>query len=188
MLSLFVRSMSALLLFLTLGLAHASYMNCSNTISGLVSGAVDCEISDATQDSLNTFPMSVNEDGGFFSIDDWSFISKDEGINEAGLGLSGTWALNGNIWSLFDNIMLVFKGGNETTLAGYLLDGQSTSGTWVSPFRSPDFDVRNVKDVSHISFYGTTASAAVPEPSALVLMSLSLAGIGVARRFRKKTG
>ncbi|MEJ2591015.1 MAG: PEP-CTERM sorting domain-containing protein, partial [Candidatus Thiodiazotropha sp.] len=86
-------------------------------------------------------------------------------------------------------IMLVFKGGDETTLAGYLLDGQSTSGTWMSPFRSPDFDVRNVKDVSHISFYGTgtSASAAVPEPSALMLMSLGLAGIGVARRSRKKT-
>lgn len=181
MTTLLNRGLFALLLIFTFGVANATYMGCSSTLAGLVSGATDCEISDATQDFLNTNPMTVNSDGGFFAIDDWSFIGKDEGPGGNGLGRSGEWALANDIWSLFDNIMLVFKSGNGTSLVGYLLDGQTTSGDWISPFRSPDFALgTRVKDVSHISFYGTSYTS-VPEPGALIIMSLGLIGIAGAR-------
>jgi len=185
MTTLLNRSLTALLLLFSLNAANAAYMDCSGVIAGLVDGAVDCEISDATQDFLNTDPMTVNEEGGFFSIADWMFIGKDEGANGDGLGQSGEWMLAADVWSLYDNIMLVFKGARNTSLVGYLLDGETTSGDWLSPFRAPDFDVRNVKDVSHISFYGTQAS--VPEPSALMLLSLGLISMGAMRRARVRS-
>jgi hypothetical protein len=57
--------------------------------------------------------------------------------------------------------MLVFKGGNEhsgTSLVGYLLDEGAMRGRWFSPFRAPDFQVNQIKDVSHISYYGSGAA------------------------------
>ena len=184
MLSLLFRTLPAASLALSVGAANAAYMDCSDDLSGLVSNTTACQISTATQDYLNTDPLTVNEEGGFFGIDSWQFIDKDELADNA--GQSGNWNLDSGIWELFDEIMLVFKSGNErsgVTLVAYLAEEPATSGTWESPFRMPDFGIEGIKDVSHISYYGS-GNGEVPEPSALLLMSAGLLVVGALRRKR----
>jgi hypothetical protein len=169
-------------------------------ISGKVSGATACTISDATQDFQNTDPITVNDPPGFFNITDWFFHGKIGTANLAGTGTaggqSGTFDLSG-LTGLGGTVMLVFKDGGGTTLVGYLLG--SLSGTWDSPFTIPPFVNANgssPKDVSHISVYsfgddpddcvpGDTrpeCNPPVPEPGTLGLLGLGLLGLGLSRR------
>jgi len=70
------------------------------------------------------------------------------------------------------------------TLVGYLVGAPAVSGSWSSPFRpSDEFDINAIKDVSHISYYGSGGSS-VPEPSALLLMGMGLIAISAVRRRR----
>jgi len=183
MMSLLFRTLPAAVLALSVGAANAAYVDCSAELSGLVSNTTACQISDdADQDYLNTDPLTVNENGGFFGIDTWQFIDKDELADSA--GQSGSWSLDSDIWSLFDEIMLIFKGGNASsglTLVGYLVGEPATSGSWESPFRAPDFDLgERIKDVSHISYYGS-GPRDVPEPATLLLLAMGLIAVGAVR-------
>ncbi len=136
---------------------HAATFSCPTAISGKVSGTTACEYSDtASQDFLNTNPMTVNSEA-FFDSNNWVFggkIGENTGYLGSGSGKSGTW----NISSVFNNTlndaMLVFKSGNGTKLVGYQIQDGVTSGTWNSPFLKSVFNFNggSVKDVSHISF------------------------------------
>ena len=175
--------------------AATTYSPCAGDgfdISGYVSGATDCEISSADQDFLNTNPITVNEGGGFFDIDDWSFVGKI-GVGNMwgdGEGQSGSYDITSLFSGLTGSVMLVFKDGAGTTLVGYLLDMASLSGTWESPFVCPPFSGQGnscgpekAKDVSHISVYSTVAP--IPLPAAGFLMLGALGALGVAARRRK---
>jgi hypothetical protein len=172
----------------------ANLISCDSTTLAKVQYASACERSTLyTQDYLNTTPITVNDDGGFFGATDWSFLKKDDPIIN---GQSGTWSLTNNEWSQYANIMLIFKDGSGTTLLGFLLTPTNTSGAWLSPFTAVEFpnlcmgnDCSKIKDVSHISYYvrGTSGGEEPPpvgvmEPAPLYLMLLGLAGLMIVRR------
>lgn len=164
----------------TLGVsvAQASLTTCPANITTNVSGAAACEYSQAsTQDFLNTAPMTVNADG-FFSFTDWVFagkIGETAGFDGSGSGMSGTWSIP---QLAAEDIMLVFKSGSSTTLVGYLLADGIVSGDWSSPFENPPFvDLKNTKNVSHISVYTRGTTQELPAPSPLALMALPLVSL-----------
>lgn len=185
---------------ITLGLlsmpnaAQAAILGCPSDISDNVSGAMGCQYSTtASQDSVSpNKPLTVNQDGGFFGITNWSFsgkIGEVTGFNGDGSGQSGIWNLASILNPAWQNVMLVFKSGKNTTLVGYQLDKNVSSGTWNSPFEASLFNVPNTKDVSHISVYfqepSGGSSAAVPEPTTMA--GIALAGAGMAAYRRRRT-
>lgn len=175
--------------------AQAAFMSCSGPgydISNNVDVATDCTISDANQDFLNTDPITVNEDGGFFGHTDWSFFGKI-GTNEGadltgagdGTGQSGDINLTG-LGLDVNKTMLVFKDGGDTTLVGYLIS--NLLGSWDSPFVEPPFDFpgQGPRDVSHISVYSKQDGGGNPLPATFLLFGAGLLGLGLgARRYRQ---
>lgn len=158
--------------------AQAAVMTCVDGFQHLVTGTNACQYSDgATQDFLRTDPSTVNAEG-FFGFTDWTFISKDDSVK----GTSGTWSLMPSDWSAYNQIMLIFKSGQGTTLVGYNVEQGTLNGTWKSPFSAPMFDLKNTRDVSHITFYGRNFdTVTVPEPSLLMLLLLGLGAIALSR-------
>jgi hypothetical protein len=180
----FLRCLSAVVLLFSFGIVNAAYMDCPSAIAGSVTGAGDCEVSDDHHDFVATDPMTVNTDSGFFGIDTWSFIARSEGGDD-GLGVAGNWNIPDMFWDQYNEIMMVFKDGNATTLVGYLLDDQATSGAWTSPFVPSVFPVSDIKEVSHISYYGaleSTTNTPVPEPQTALLFGLGLIGLVYGRK------
>lgn len=169
--------LGALLVSLTFS-AQAAVIDCPGGYTNLVTGSNGCQYStDATQDFVNSNPMTVNTEE-FFGYTDWSFVDKMDDLDST----SGTWSLNEPQWSAFDEIMMIFKSGRGTTLVGYSVEQGSLSGTWETPFSAPLFELRNTRDVSHISFYGRSLSpVTVPEPSLLMLLLLGLGTVALSR-------
>ncbi len=166
-----------------MALSFASCVGADYDISGLVSGAVDCTISDAEQDFLNSDPITVNETPGFFGYEDWMFVERGEGANSGAEGGSGTYDFTEDLMANY-KYMAVFKDGNGTTLVGYLLESGTDSITWTTPFLNPPFTFNgapNGKDVSHISIY----KREVPEP--LTILGAG-AAISFGTAFKRKLG
>lgn len=189
-------SMLAASVFTLVGTANAATFACPtspNNIADNVTGTSACEISDnANQDFLNTNPMTVNGEA-FFNNTDWVFggkIGENTGYIGTGSGQSGIWGISSAILSSWDDVMLIFKSGQGTTLVGYLLTDGVISGTWTSPFEEPPFNFpgNGPKDVSHISVYyrgQNTPPIDVPEPS--LMLGLAFAGAGLVASRRRKS-
>jgi hypothetical protein len=146
-----------------------------------------CEVSNsASQDFLNSNPLTVNAEE-FFDIDTWAFIKKDDDLDAK----SGTWSLSASVWNLYDSVMLIFKSGNQNSgqfLIGYLADDGALSGAWDSPFVG--FNPKGkeqIKDVSHVSYYGVNNTTPVPLPAAGWLLIGAMGALGVAARRRRKS-
>jgi hypothetical protein len=181
----------------------ATYSSCVGTgydLSVHVPDAVGCEISDADQDFLNTNPLTVNEDGGFFDIDTWEFEGKigedlsGDGYADLtgagdGEGQSGDYDLTSLFAGLTGDIMLVFKDG-VGSLVGYTLSLDDLAGSWTTPFTCPPFESNQgrcngfPKDVSHISVYSNVV-AAIPLPAGGLLLVGALGALGLAKRRRR---
>lgn len=161
---------------------QAGVINCQPSSLPLVTNTTSCEKGAATQDFLNTDPMTVNQEA-FFGFSDWTYISRDEmGSTQ---GQSGNWAVNSDLWNDYSDLLLVFKSGKDTTLLGYLAVDGATGGTWQSPFREPEFDFNpnnKIKNVSHITYYARGIVTSVPESSSLLLLGLGLFGLLTIRR------
>jgi hypothetical protein len=192
--------LKAFLILVILGLVFnvkAGVISCTSTLTlAKVDYASACEKSlTATQDFLNTTPITVNQEA-FFGYTDWSFLKKDD---PAGNGQTGIWSLTNNEWAQYSDIMLIFKDGAGTTLLGFTLTPSSTSGNWNSPFTAYEFtnlcmhhdahgnqaaydDCSKIKDVSHLSYYARGALTRVSEPASLVLMVLGLLSLRLVRR------
>jgi hypothetical protein len=169
----------------TLSSAQAATLGCPSNIAGNVTGTSACQYSEtANQDFLNTNPITVNQEQ-FFGINNWEFIDRDENTPES-TGQSGEWSFDPTNWGKYTNIMLTFKSGADTTLVSYLVTPELFNGTWDSPFENPPFDLRNTKDVSHISYYGTE----VPEPLTMMgsAVALGFGGMFQKKRNAKKSG
>ncbi len=171
--------------------AQAAILGCPSGIADNVTGAAACQYSiTADQDSVSpNKPLTVNQDGGFFGITNWSFggkLGEVTGFNGTGSGQAGTWDLSSIVNPTWSNVMLVFKSGKNTTLVGYQLAQNVTAGSWSSPFESSLFtELANTRDVSHISVYfqsGAGSSSAVPEPMTIAGLAIAGAGFAAARR------
>jgi hypothetical protein len=186
----------------------ATFSSCSGAgydVSGYVSGAVDCTVSDDFSNDAPP-PTVVNTPTGFFDFTDWLFggkIGVNAGYTGTGTTVDGEGAIGGQIGTYaitalgaatWQDIMLVFKDGGGTTLVGYLLDNGVLAGTWQSPFVSalfPEANGNDTKDASHISVYyrECTANCApvepIPIPGGILLLISALGGLGFLARARK---
>ncbi len=177
----------------------ASYTACTSNIADNVTGSISCQISSEDQDFLNTTPLTVNQAPGFFSNTNWAFggkIGENAGYTGVGTGQSGTYDFSSVFSNAWDDVMLVFKDGQATTLVGYLLAGNVSSGSWSSPFEYPspfsqpgNSSNPGAYDVSHISVYYTTGEGGgggqggqIPEPGVIALLGIGFMGIGLSAR------
>ena len=139
-----------------------------------------------------------------FGFNDWQFAGKafeaesglDIGLSVAGGPISGIWSID-DVWTSqgISDLMLVFKGGvpkDPGNFVGYLIDTGATSGSYITPFRTPT-GRGGAADISHMSAYvrigdssDTTGDVTeVPEPASLLLFGAGLAML--ARASRRKT-
>jgi hypothetical protein len=119
--------------------------------------------------------MTVNAEA-FFGYTDWAFATKTDLADNR--GQSGTWDISSVFQNTWNDVMLVFKSGNNTFLTGFMVQDGVTSGNWTTPFN---------KDVSHISVYYRAGAeqppvSSVPEPATLMGLGLVASGMVVARR------
>jgi hypothetical protein len=174
-------------------------------IADNVTPSTGCEIGGTNNDFLGSDPtlFQVNVDA-MFGFDDWQFAGKafeaesglDIGLSVTGGPISGTWSID-DVWTSqgISDLMLVFKGGvpkDPGNFVGYLIGTGATSGSYVTPFRTPT-GRGGAADISHMSAYvrigdssDTTGDVTeVPEPASLLLFGAGLAML--ARASRRKT-
>lgn len=152
---------------------QAAVITCPPATLALVGNTSACQYSNTeTQDHVNPGNLTVNEED-FFGPSDWSYFDKDDNVGS----ISGSWSVQASQWAAFDEIMLMFKSGNEN-LVGYLANDGATTGAWTSPFSAPN---DNLREVSHITYYGRGTPSEIPEPSLLVLLMLGLGSIALGR-------
>ncbi len=149
-------------------------------ISTRVSVATGCEVSDTySQDFLNLGapgdPLAVNRDG-FFGRSDWSFVSKQDGVNAT----SGAFDLT-SLGIAADRLMLVFKAANSFFITGYTIS--DLVGSWESPFADTNPNgKKRFRDVSHISIYAAPATT-IPLPASALLL---IGGLGALTALRRR--
>lgn len=182
--------------------ATAASLDCSDPlvdpdVSLNVTPNIGCEVLTSADNDSNE---AVS---GMFGIADWNRIAKVEplpGADPAGDPLltisgddeGGTWSIAQSVLDTYENVMLIFKGGNNAlpeAVVGYLI--QVANGNFNSPFfdiqqgQGPNAGEFKVKEISHVSLY-VSNMAPIPLPAAGFLMLGALGGLGLLARRRRR--
>lgn len=173
-----IKGLLATLLASLTFVAQAAIINCPSDYTGLVSDANGCQSSTgAAQDFLSADPITVNAEA-LFGYTDWALLNEMDDLDN----VSGSWTLNEPQWSIFDQILLIFKSEHGATLVGYSAELDALSETRQSPFSAPPFDLSNTRDAPHIGFYGRNVNPiTVSEPNLLILLLLGLGTAALTR-------
>ena len=173
--------------------AHA--VPCGETSTGVFTSAA-CQDGTTPNDSVTYL-----NDNSFFGINTWEFLDKvdysDSDFNDTNFwsgnfqGTDGYFTLASDIWSRYDNLAVVLKGGNAYDLTGagpvkwaaYSLVQDELDYTWIFGYNNNT--TPQLKDISHMTIYGSGARP-IPEPGTLLLFGAGLIGFGSFRKRRKK--
>ncbi len=176
--------------------AQAASVACDATTAGLVTPNIGCEVLTSAD---NDSEAAVD---GMFNVSGWDLIGKvegdpfaggtDNGLTITGDAEGGTWSVAASILSTYQNVMLIFKGGDGAlpeAVVGYLIN--ASPGEYDSPFyqvqggSGPNAGTFTIKDISHVSLY-VADMVPVPVPAAGFLLVGALAGFGAVARKKKK--
>jgi hypothetical protein len=182
-----------------LALSSANAVPCGafNLVGGIKTGSTDLGTSSATcrngaNSDANDSVSDLNN-GSFFGSNNWMELDKaDSGeFGEAAYWsfsdpskpsgtTSGTFNLAAGIWDLYSKLVVVLKDGGSTTNSAIKWSAYLLPTDILGPY-SWSYDGR--KALSHATIYGVEGRrTSVPEPAALALLGLGLAGATVALR------
>ena len=190
-------SLAALLAFSP---AHAVPCGTYSSVGGIRTGSTDLGTSATTCRSGGANDASDSladlNDGAFFGATDWTQLTRtvDDTVGDAEFWsfsnstipnktANGTFSLTAGLWDLYSQLVVVLKDGGSTT------NGTIKWSAYLLPtdvYGAYSWSYDNRKTLGHATLYGVLGgTTSVPEPAALALLVIGLAGITVALRQKR---
>jgi hypothetical protein len=136
----------------------------------------------APSDQNNVASLANVNAAGFFDHGDWQSNGQTQKEDFFSSGLAGLWSIANVDFAAFD-YMIVFKDGRDTNLIAFSFNELFSFGSWSSPFQNPPFEnLKQTKEVSHLSIFRRGGEQQVSEPGILGLFGIGLLALGFLRR------